>query len=152
MRRGFTVIEMAVVMALVLVLAGLAIPRFVKIRQESHLKRAQSELQLISQAVLQLAWDTGKWPGGISRAVHGDAELWDLSTDKAGLTKVDAALFKNWQGPYIDGVPLDPWGSPYFFDPDYTIAGTMQAVVGSFGPNKVGRNLYDEDNVFVVLK
>ena len=60
--------------------------------------------------------------------------------------------FKDWQGPYLPAVPLDPWGSPYFFDPDYMIDGVNMVVVGSLGPNRTGANRYDEDNLYAVLQ
>jgi hypothetical protein len=40
----------------------------------------------------------------------------------------------------------------YFFDSDYRIQKTLYAVVGSFGPNRRGRNQYDEDDVYAVLE
>jgi hypothetical protein len=39
----------------------------------------------------------------------------------------------------------------YFFDPDYYIGGVKYPVLGSFGPNKVGKNVYDSDDVYLVL-
>jgi hypothetical protein len=46
---------------------------------------------------------------------------------------------------------LSSWGSDYFFDPDYDINGKDFAVVGSFGPNKVGKNLYHSDDIILLL-
>ena len=91
--------------------------------------------------------DTGKWPGGIS--LPGDQETWDLSTPAAGLLSCNSSFGSFWKGPYLKKVPLDPWGMPYFFDPDYTIDGKACPVVGSFGPNRVGQNLYDSDDIYV---
>ena len=45
----------------------------------------------------------------------------------------------------------DPWGSDYFFDPDYRINGVMWPVVGSFGPNRVGPNQYDSDDIYYIV-
>ena len=72
------------------------------------------------QVIEQLAWDTGKWPGGIARNIQGNAETWDLTTSSAGILSAGSA-YANWQGPYAPEVPLDPWGNKYFFDPDYRI-------------------------------
>ena len=57
----------------------------------------------------------------------------------------------NWNGPYIKSIRKDPWGSDYFFDSDYLINGQDYAVIGSFGPNKVGPNQYDSDDVIIIL-
>jgi hypothetical protein len=45
----------------------------------------------------------------------------------------------------------DPWGHNYFFDNDYTLDGVTKAVVGSYGPNGVGSNLYDEDDIVIII-
>jgi hypothetical protein len=90
------------------------------------------------------------WPGGLDRGVSQNPETWDLTTADAGLLANDGD-FENWQGPYLPSIVLDPWGSPYFFDPDYRIGSVNRVVVGSFGPNRRGRNIYDSDNVYVLL-
>jgi hypothetical protein len=67
----------------------------------------------------------------------------------------------NWNGPYIGASTLaDPWGMSYFFDPDYApyrnCAGQTEQTTGttilSFGPNKIGINVYDCDDVFLMIK
>ena len=46
---------------------------------------------------------------------------------------------------------LDPWGNPYFLDTDYHTGGDCVVAIGSFGPNGVGQNLYDEDDIIYVI-
>ncbi|MGQ9663162.1 MAG: type II secretion system protein GspG, partial [Kiritimatiellia bacterium] len=118
-------------------------------RQKSRLEEANATLEMLHAAVRQLAWDTGKWPGGAACSER-DAECWNLTTGAAGLLSNDGR-FTNWQGPYIAKVPKDPWGSDYFFDATYRINGQMSVVVGSFGPNRVGRNLFDSDDIVLVI-
>ena len=79
----------------------------------------------------------------------GGVEVWNLNA-AAGLTSTDGG-YLGWNGPYIQSVPLDPWGKNYFFDTYYDINGTNYVVVGSFGPNKVGPNLYDADDVILLF-
>jgi hypothetical protein len=57
-----------------------------------------------------------------------------------------------WIGPYLTMVPADPWGMDYFMDEDYEIDGVDYTVIGSFGPNKVGPNLYDDDDIIIILE
>lgn len=149
-RTGFTMIEIMIVVTLLGVLAGLAVPSIVKARTSARIKQAESDLEILAAGTRQLAWDTGEWPGGIPRNSTANPELWDLSTHAAGLLRADSR-FDNWQGPYVPKVPLDPWGSPYFFDPDYNVSGVNKVVVGSFGPNQTGRNHYDSDNIYIIL-
>ena len=106
-------------------------------------------------AIEQLAIDTNKWPGPQNVGVTADEEVWDLSASKAGLTNTNGG-FPHWSGPYMQSVPRDPWGSNYFFDPDYYASGVVgqgpqSAVIGSFGPNKCCRNTYDSDNIILTL-
>ena len=80
-------------------------------------------------------------------------ELWDLSAQEAGLTQTDG-LFSGWKGPYLNSAPIDPWGNNYFFDTDYDIGSSTPvwvAVIGSFGPNGVGQNVFDSDDIIRIL-
>jgi hypothetical protein len=108
------------------------------------------ELMVVVAIVELLANDTKKWPGPNNVGETGNMEVWDLSAANAGLVATNGA-FPGWSGPYIASVPKDPWGSNYFFDPDYRIGGVFYAVIGSFGPNKVGRNRYDSDDLIIKL-
>ena len=145
---GFTLLEMLFVVAGIGILLALAIPSYRKIRQDSQIRQAQHDVELLAAAIGELAWDTGRWPGGVARNSSGDIEVWDLKTAQAGLLTTNSA-FRNWKGPYIPEIKNDPWGQPYFFDTDYTLAGQVIPVVGSFGPNKKGRNVYDSDNIII---
>lgn len=147
-------IEIMAAVLLLSILLAVAVPSVVRARKNIRTQRARAEVQMLAAGVRQLAWDTGKWPGGVDRTTPLGLEVWDLSTPEAGLltcgSGFDASL---WKGPYVMRVPRDPWGSPYFFDQDYYVwtggARRAIAVVGSFGPNRQGRNIYDGDNIFV---
>lgn len=150
-KSGFTAIEIAVVTLLIGILAGLGSVAVLRSISNSRCKQAEGELQILATSVLKLAWDTGKWPNGQARNKTSSAEMWNISTAACGLMETDGS-YNRWAGPYYEGSVRDPWGNPYFFDPDYRIAdGSICPVVGSFGPNKVGRNLYDADDIYVRL-
>ena len=151
--NGFSVLEITICLILVALLAVIAIPNVLKARAKSQIRDAEVEVAMIATAIQRLAWDTGNWPGGVNRGEIQNPELWDLTTAAAGLLSCDTSKFKNWKGPYIREIPLDPWGKRYFFDPDYTLPDHRTLpVVGSFGPNRVGPNVYDNDNIIVVLQ
>lgn len=150
---GFTAPEIMICILVLGVLLAVALPSISKARTQSRIEEAKEELELLSNAILKLAWDTGRWPGGIPRdstSLTSYPETWELNTTNAGL-RYTSASFPNWKGPYFTKVPLDPWGQPYFFDNDYTTGGKVRIVVGSFGPNRVGQNVYDSDDIFVLL-
>jgi prepilin-type N-terminal cleavage/methylation domain-containing protein len=149
-KNGFTLIEITVVVLILGLLAGLGSIATMKGVRTSRIKNTESELEMLGAAVLQLAWDTGKWPNGQLRISGGSAEMWDISPDACGLMGSDGK-YTNWKGPYYDGSLTDPWGNRYFFDPDYMVDGVMRVVVGSFGPNGRGPNVYDSDDIYILL-
>lgn len=149
-KSGFTLIEIIVVTLIIGLLATLATLAIRKSVRNSRIRNTESELEMLSAAVLQLAWDTGKWPNGRPRNNGGSTEIWDISPDSCGLLGNDGN-YDHWKGSYYDGALEDQWGNSYFFDPDYRIDGVDHVVVGSFGPNGVGPNRYDSDDIYVLL-
>lgn len=148
--NGFTLIEIMITVSVVGLLAAAGALTVVRGVSNSRVNKATGELQMLSASVLQLAWDTGRWPNKRLRTNPGSVEIWDISSSGAGLLDSDPA-YTDWKGPYYDGETLDPWGNPYFFDPDYRVDGVDHIAVGSFGPNGEGRNKYDSDDIYVFL-
>jgi general secretion pathway protein G len=153
LREGFTLVEIMIVVAVVGLLAALGILNVAKAMQTSRKKTALTELELLSAGILQLAWDTGRWPNKARReeAASGVNEIWTFVGSGLDKNTIDG-IYDGWNGPYYEGSYKDPWGNPYFFDSDYTYEGKSdRIVVGSFGPNGIGRNIYDKDNILVFL-
>jgi len=164
-RQGFTLIEILVVIAIIAMLMAMSVVAVRYARDRAEVAKAQHGIDVLYNAISQLMIDTDEWPGHqtpeIVNAGAGN-EVWDLSSSESGLTQTDG-LYSNWHGPYILEVQQDPWGNNYFFDTDYSInadyepcdggTGCFDAVVvGSFGPNGTGQNVYDSDDVIKVLQ
>ena len=151
--RGFTLMELSVIMAILGVLSAIAIPNYLRHREKGKIAKATSELKILQRKIQDLGHDTGMWPGGKIAGTldeHGSEHM-DLSDDDMGLTTNDGS-YSDWQGPYYTGPWKDPWGSNYFIDEDYHLPdGREVPIVGSFGPNKCCKNEYDEDNIIMLM-
>ena len=157
-KRSFTLLELLIVIAILAILATIVLPKFREARTEAQIAQAKLELSQIQRAIAILETDTTEWPGhrliGVVESGASGNEVWDLNVPSAGLVTTDGN-YSGWRGPYLPIIPKDSWGNNYFFDTDYDIeqgAGeTWAVVIGSFGPNGVGQNVYDEDNIISIL-
>ena len=152
--QGFTLIEILVVLAIIAILAAIATLFVGKYVERAKVAQAHSDIDAIYVAMILMENDTNEWPGHqeLNRInSSGTNEIWDLSSPSAGLVATDGN-FPGWDGPYVSSIPLDPWGNPYFLDSDYRINGVNRAALGSFGPNGIGRNVYDDDDVIKILR
>jgi general secretion pathway protein G len=99
--KGFTLLELLVVMVIIGLLAGYVGPRYFAQIGKSEVKTARAQIDAFEKALDQYRLDVGRYP----------------STEQ-GL----AALFARpenepkWQGPYLRRAPPpDPWGNPYIY-------------------------------------
>jgi type II secretion system protein G len=150
-RRGMTLVEILVVVAIIGMLTSLAIPAFMQSRKAWEIAHAKNEVRLLSIVVEQLSFDTQQWPGGIKAGITTDSSEWHLNSPRAGLVANDGR-FTRWKGPYMEPIDLDPWGGRYFFDAGYMVDSNACAVVGSLGPNRGGRSEHDEDNIYALVE
>ncbi len=103
-RRGFTLIELMIVIVIVGILATLLIPRIMERPEEARRVKAKMDIRTIESALKLYKIDSGEYP-----------------TTEQGLealiNKPDTApVPMKWRdGGYLDGnsVPKDPWGNPY---------------------------------------
>lgn len=94
--RGFTLVELLIVMVILGLLASLVAPKMFGKVASSKIQTAKTQMELISTALDMYKLDVGTYPADLSSLVSSNAN--------------------NWQGPYLPKeVPNDPWGNPYLF-------------------------------------
>jgi general secretion pathway protein G len=99
--RGFTLLELLVVMVIIGLLAGYVGPRYFGQIGKSEVKVAKAQIDALEKALDQYRLDTGHYPST-------EAGLGSLVVKPANEPK--------WAGPYLKkAVPLDPWGRPYAY-------------------------------------
>jgi type II secretion system protein G len=69
-RRGFTLIELIVVMAIVALLAAIAAPRYLRSLDIAHERALQSNLATMRDAIDQFAADRGRYPATLQELVQ----------------------------------------------------------------------------------
>lgn len=82
--RGFTIVELLIVIIVIAVLAIVVIITFTGVINRSYQTRAQSELSSISKAILLFQIDNGRYPLDVSRGIpaeitpyiNGSADNW----------------------------------------------------------------------------
>lgn len=151
---GFSLIEFLVVIGAIGIILGIAVPAYTGFREKADIAAAMQDLKIIETAIIELALDTGEWPGHQSLGESCSCptnEIWNLTDANVGLLADDAGTpYPNWNGPYLTSVPKDPWGMNYFLDTDYEIDGDPNRIaIGSFGPDKLGPMTYDSNNIII---
>lgn len=73
--KGFTLVELMVVVAIIGLLAAIAVPNLAKARQEARLKACLNNLRLIDHATEQAGMADGTIQGGTPDQTHVDAYI-----------------------------------------------------------------------------
>jgi general secretion pathway protein G len=99
--RGFTLLELLVVVAIIGLLVAYVGPRYAAQIGKSEITVARAQMEALAKALDTYRLDTGHYPS----AVQGLAALRERPAGEA-----------KWNGPYLQkDVPADPWGRPYVY-------------------------------------
>jgi len=143
--KGFTLIELVVVLAVIAVLVGISVPVMGSVMAEARISRAKADVNVLAKAILKLYEHTAFWPS--DNDIDATA---NWTEPRNALAEKPPNNYPGWKGPYITQITDDPWGSPYHFDGpghDGTLeTGRGQVSVMSYGPDKLNNGSRDNPN------
>lgn len=90
MQRGFTLIEVMVVVVILAILATVVVPRIMDRPDQARVTKAKQDIRAVEAALNLYRLDNFRYP----------------STDEG----LEALVPK-----YLDSLPMDPWSKPYFY-------------------------------------
>lgn len=99
--KGFTLLELLVVMVIIGLLVGYVGPRYFSQLGKSEVNAAKAQIDAIETALDIYRLDMGRYPSqdeGLGALVKAPENA------------------SRWQGPYLEkNIPADPWGQPYIY-------------------------------------
>lgn len=93
-KRGFTLVELMLVIVILGILAAAAVNTFTGVSEDARITRAKTDIQTIQTAVRMFELEMGSFP-----------------TDDEGIDELTNQTEDHKA--YLDKLPLDPWGNPY---------------------------------------
>lgn len=103
--RGFTILEMIVVLVMIGLIMGLVGQRIFGQADKAKVKTAETQVKMLKGALQVMRLDIGRFP-------TTEEGLSILSTRPA-----NSNIRDKWQGPYLEEkLPLDPWSNPYRYN------------------------------------
>ena len=106
--RGFTLIEIMVVIVIIGLLAAVIVPTVMGKVDDARVAKAKADIQSLEAALSMYYLDNSKYPS----SEQGITALTEQPTDPS---------ITHWRpGGYLERISKDPWGNPYL----YTFPGT----------------------------
>jgi general secretion pathway protein G len=123
-RRGFTLMEVLLVLVILVILGSLAVGAFTTIQGNANKNAVRAQIALFKGPLDHYHLSLNQFPTtqqGLEALLAAPAELENPA---------------KWEGPYLDvpTLPLDPWGNPY----QYAAPGTHNPTrfdIWSLGPD-----------------
>lgn len=109
-RKGFTLVELLVVVVVLAVLGAIVVPKFIGAGKSSKESALKSDLQILRNAIQAFYSDTGYYPAALNDLAANTAPTNGL--DSTGASKSILAI--DWKGPYVLSIPNDPVSSSAF--------------------------------------
>lgn len=94
-RRGFTLVEMLLVITIIGILAALVVPKMMGRSEQARQSAARADIASIKTALDAYEVDNGGYPKALADLLQAPRQA------------------RNWRGPYLDKISQDPWGNEY---------------------------------------
>jgi len=131
-RAGFTLMEVLLVLAILVILGSMVTYYFVGAQTKAYARAAQSQIGMFERMLTDYRLDVGTYPN----TSQGLTSLREAPGDLANTNK--------WGGPYMSKpVPADPWGNPY----QYELQDAENFRIWSWGPDGQDGTEDDIDNL-----
>lgn len=153
--RGFTMMELLVVISIIVVLAGLTLGGMNYVNQKQAREKAKVQIGLLQMALEEYKSDNGEFPRGRNRTGENGTgelikELAPTGSKKVYLPELIEEQ-AGGQGWLLGGEIVDPWGNEYRYRVDHGVNPDFDLwSVGPDGTSRVTSQEYDpkhEDNV-----
>jgi general secretion pathway protein G len=97
-KKGFTLIEIMLVVIILGILAAMVVPKLTGRSDEARRSVAKTDIQSnLALAIDLYEVDTGEYPSQLDDLLHAPSQA------------------SGWKGPYLKKKPLDPWGRDYIY-------------------------------------
>lgn len=124
-RRAFTLMEVLLVLVILVVLMGFAVPSLLGSKKKADIDAAKTQIGLFRPALEKYALDIGSFP----TTEQGLNALQEKPED------LDEEKQTEWSGPYVSNISKDPWGHAYSYEYPPTHGTGDTPDVWSFGPD-----------------
>lgn len=111
-KPGFTLVELMVVLAILVLLVAMVGPRLLGTQKKADVKATIQQIANLEACLNHYAIELRTFPStekGLKSLMEKPSESSEMGTGGGGSA---------WAGPYIDAdaLPLDPWGNPYQYE------------------------------------